>query len=179
MRFNRIQSVQQPHAGADGSDWLFANTLHVWQYPETWETCLKLARSGCIVTGGTINSVLTIDVGRPNNDVASMAGIAIITSTKRSTQMTLTILKQAPNQKIARPFSRACSLEEAAEIVASHAVYLQCERGGKKAGECRRYAEQAGETHRKAPGKFFTTANIDSDQPVYRDGQNLYFIFTE
>lgn len=102
--------------------------------------------------------------------------------------MTISILRLRPGQKVARPFQRAVSVAEMAELLAYHLVYEQMQDLNNPA-KAMRLAKAAGETAHRDPKSFLNVNNLDTEEPVKvgstRDSQGCliggvkFYAFTE
>ncbi len=91
--------------------------------------------------------------------------------------MTFSILRLLPGQKIARPFNRACSVQEMAEMLVHHRAYEANELHGRMRAmrEANARAREAIET----PEAFVKATNIDTELPVFEIGPVKFFTFRE
>jgi hypothetical protein len=92
-----------------------------------------------------------------------------------------TLLKQAPGQKIARPFNRTCSFDETIAILAYHDGFQSFPGtdGQKRAHAkvCMDRAENLPEEMAEALG--WKAKNIDTDLPVCILGRDKFYAYTE
>lgn len=86
--------------------------------------------------------------------------------------MTICILKLERGQKIARPFSRASDLTEAAQILGN----FEQLNTGPVATRCKRACDAA----LNATRAFFPgLAHVDTEQPVFTLGSTKFYAFRE
>lgn len=81
---------------------------------------------------------------------------------------TYCILRQQPGQVIPRPFNRASSLGEAAELLAN---LLQ--------GGTREQRTAMLKVANDTPGAVLVLDHVGTDKPVFRCGEDKFFMFVE
>jgi hypothetical protein len=96
---------------------------------------------------------------------------------------TYTILRLEPGQTIPRPFNRASSKAELAELIHHFVTYNQREKKDGPA-KARRAAKEASERAATdvASGLFtagMTFSAIDTEEPVFVAGKTKFFAFSE
>jgi len=84
--------------------------------------------------------------------------------------MTITILKLSPGQKIARPFSRASTIGELAEIIVT---------GEPSKGMTYKARAAFGAQANDKPEAHIVVAAIDTEEPVFQWKGDRYYAFTE
>lgn len=90
---------------------------------------------------------------------------------------TYTVMKLDDTTKFPRPFNRASSKGELAEILIYYRSYEANKHHGhaKASREAAKRAEEANET----PEAFISANNIDTDNPVLVIGKTKFYVFSE
>ncbi len=88
--------------------------------------------------------------------------------------MTFTILKAERGQRIPRPFARATTKGEMADLIMS---YINTKNGTNRSSTARQIASQMYEDE---PGEYLTLANIDTDESIlaFPNG-TAFYAFTD